>query len=403
MRLILLMKKGMTMHPTEIELEQMRATVRTLSQLIEQLYPDVNPDILTADAAAYRYRLSGLGDRAMRAMAQSQRIVRTSGDYDQMGLCEFHAGLVYLYWGRCGSARERFAEARHHWQFSKNTATEGLTYFAEGRAQHHAHQYEWAMGKYSRVAQCIPRIHFAVAHGQPNEFAGDLANQLHIAQEDLREVMWPDEVLAVDEPPPPGQRTSTQQTPVETNFKVEDVPADGLETQENDVDQSAPQENAQASESVGANAPPPFLTFQDDTAKSGNPLPGHWRMNHNYTWYQVEKEDNDFLPDISPQTWVLVKSDLATHQYQQTDLIAVLKPDIDKGGIVLRPYQSEQPFQRIYLARSRFEGTFTYNSGRKAVELSTSLHQKMIPIRAENILGIVIGYWHVLRGEVDAS
>ncbi|MEJ2750416.1 MAG: hypothetical protein P8183_21285, partial [Anaerolineae bacterium] len=69
-------------------------SVILLSELLAHLYPEPGPDILTLDDFKRRYRLTGLGPLAIGAIQQAQRINREAGRFNEMGLCEFHVGLI---------------------------------------------------------------------------------------------------------------------------------------------------------------------------------------------------------------------------------------------------------------------------------------------------------------------
>ena len=123
---------------------------------------------------------------------------------------------------------------------------------------------------------------------------------------------------------------------------------------------------------------------------------GHEQIDPNYVWYKVdEKPDELFLPKITADTWVLVQPRASWHQYKANQLLVVVKPGIDKAGIVLQRFGEEQrPFSRIYLARSQFAGRFSRDTETGAVQLSSQ--QRLISVYPPEIVGLVIGLWQVM-------
>ena len=97
-------------------------SVTLLSDLLACLYPEPGPDILTLDDFRLRYRLTGLGPLAVSAIQQAQRINRDTGRFNEIGLCEFHVGLIYLDWADFQGAIEQFRAARLQWSFIDKTA-----------------------------------------------------------------------------------------------------------------------------------------------------------------------------------------------------------------------------------------------------------------------------------------
>ena len=191
---------------TFINLNHVRRAGHMLGDLLNLLYPPPpNPDIITLEDVLNRYRLTGLGVPAITALQQAQRIVRAGKDYSQIGLCEFHIGLIYLYWGHSLAAVQQFAEARRQWSFADETAAICLSYFAQGQAQYWALHYESAMGCYHKTEQWLPRLKLVPPSANLDEFVTRMTELLHEAQAMLREKMWPP-----DEPEPVVELTTPE-------------------------------------------------------------------------------------------------------------------------------------------------------------------------------------------------
>ena len=164
--------------------------VNQLTELLDWLYPDPSPNIFTLYDFRNRYKRTGLGELATRAIEQSQRINQTTNNFSQMGLCEFHIGLIYLYWGDNRGAVQQFKQARLQWSFTKNPIFICLAYFAEGVAQQLAFHYENTLRCYSKTEQNLDRIHFTPLSDNQNRFVHLLTSYLHARQNALHETLW---------------------------------------------------------------------------------------------------------------------------------------------------------------------------------------------------------------------
>lgn len=320
---------------------------QTLSTLLDMLYVGPPPlDIITLADIQRRYRLTGLGAPAMRAIEQAQRIVRAVGNYQQIGLCEFHIGLTYLFYHDFHGAAEQFAEARRQWSFVNETASACLAYFAEGQGQEFALHYESAMVCYGKVVQWLPRIQLGLAQESLRQFTQALETEVTQAQTVLRELLrqaWPD-------------------NPNETGSSIK--PA-------------SPRTGSRDSHTV---VPAPTMT----------PIP----TGDAYHWYQVMKRAGDFLHLIPADAWLLV--DTATQAFQDGELVIIGSNSSRlTGSIQVRPRTQQPAFTRIYLGRcyersSSTEGPFVRN-------VETGEVQFRFPASEDSqvtaVLGLVVGYW----------
>lgn len=370
--------------PSSSNLTEIRASVTTLTDLILMLHPVVPRQILTTYDIESEYHAAELTDTIQRALDSSRRILNQNGDHQLKGLCDFHLGLIYLHWGHCHAAGRYFAEARHHWEFTDENAGLCLTYFAEGRANEHARQYETAMGKYTKAEQWLPRIHIPAIQTQ-NGFLGLLQTEMKRSQMLLREILW--------FPPRAQPQTGQRQAPSRPQ------PPPNRPRQEQQAADFVADEPITGTGDRGG-IPQPIINFDPSippqTPRVPSPVAGHEQTNPAYVWYKVEaKPDEAFLPKITTDTWVLVQPRASWHQYEADQLLVVLKPGIDRAGIVLQRFGEEQrPFSRIYLARSQFVGRFSRDTETGAVQLSSQ--QRLISVYPPEIVGLVIGLWQVM-------
>ena len=90
-----------------------RTAVNRLTELLEWLYPDPSPDIFTVRDYRNRYPFTRLGALATGDIDRYRRINRAIGNHVQLGLCEYHVGLIYLHEGDFRGAVQQFDLARH--------------------------------------------------------------------------------------------------------------------------------------------------------------------------------------------------------------------------------------------------------------------------------------------------
>ncbi len=172
-----------------------RTAVNQLAELLDALFPDPDPGIFTLRDFRNRYILTGLGDLASREIEQSQRINRRFNDFSRMGLCEFHVGLIYLFWGDNHGALQQFRLARRQWSFiNKPARAVCLARFAEGAAQELAYHYEEALSCYGRAQQCLKhkspaRFGFRLAN-DPDSAAQTMRDYLQQRSRAVRETLW---------------------------------------------------------------------------------------------------------------------------------------------------------------------------------------------------------------------
>ncbi len=335
-----------------------------LRDLLHLLYPDsdsLNPDILRWDDYERRYQFTELGPLAVAAIERAQRMTRAIGNFEDIGLCAFHIGLIYFHHQDYRGAAQQFLEARQQWSFVDKTAAVCLAYFAEGLGHQHAHAYETAVIRYGKAEKTIPRIQFEPSPNSRNQFIEDLQTAIHAAQEISREAL--EEQTAVDDEP------ASDSEPPEKSETVSNV-----ET------------------AVESNAPPSAITLPPPSYPS--PIPGHTIDNDQHTWYRAHilRQDDLFPEAIKERAWLLVKHKTPNHNFKKGDLLVIGSADQD-ASVSLKPFQSdaatEHTFPRIYLARTESEGTFTMEAGR--AQFSSNL--KQTPFNYDDLLGHVVGLW----------
>ncbi|MCB8942585.1 MAG: hypothetical protein H6658_02300 [Ardenticatenaceae bacterium] len=362
---------------------------RILEELLNILYPPPpNPDIITLQDVLNRYRLTGLGVPAITALQQAQRILRATKDYDQIGLCEFHIGLIYLHWGHCLAAAQQFAEARRQWSFADKTASVCLSYYAQGYGQNLALHYEPAMGCYHKAEQSLPRLKLAPPSDRLGEFVARLTELLYGAQQSLREKMWPPDEPERDThgeshngqtavPPPPQQETADSPPP-------ESAPPPP--PPENIVFEAPTPQIAHPHSASHPFVPPPIV--QSGAATPASVL---IPIKESYVWYRVTEREGNFLPHIRHGGWLLVDTQMRD-RYQKDDLIIIGgDTDLTQGSIQVKPYIQVPAYKRIFLSRvQRMEGSFIRDKTGK-VAFTSGIKQDSVTM--EFVLGIVLGFW----------
>ncbi len=285
---------------------QVAATVELLTRLLRLLYPNRrNLDIVTVEDIQRRYPLTGLGVPAMRAIEQSQRIVRATNDYHLIGICEFHVGLIYLFWEDNRGASQQFAAARRQWSFVNATAPVCLALFAEGRAQELALHHESAMACYGKAEQRLPRIRFDPAREGLRRFTSTLAHELERAKETLRLLLqetWQDQ-----ENLPPGTVAPDSTHPLQTIAPVPQYPS-------------------------------------PVSGGAGN------------RWYRAERQQDGFVPQILTGAFVQAETAVSPESpvspYGPGDLVVVGLDDmVVSPHILLTPYQHDESFALLCLAK----------------------------------------------------
>lgn len=324
-------------HPTH-RLAEVQAVRARLAELLLQLFPeDQVPtpiDVITLDNVLERYPLTGLGGPATTAIAQSQRIINASGDYEQMGLCEFHAGLIYLHWNHGHRAAQHFAHARQRWAFANRTDAECLASVAQALTERLTEQYESAVTHLGRATRSLERLKRSNATLPNPEWVKEVEEWLQAERDKLGQRLWPEH----------EKKSTAEQLP------------------------------PQAADA------------------SNCPIAGH-RLESNafYAWYQVtERQQDHFLPHILPQMWLLVRKQAAVSEFEPRSLLLLSHRDA-QGSIQLRPYRAAAQDRPLWLGRVDQEEAITPSVRKATVTLSARQHN--VNIQWDDIVGLVVGYW----------
>jgi tetratricopeptide (TPR) repeat protein len=363
---------------TNMELH--RYAVDTLHHLIKLLFAEPSPDILTLGDFEYRYQFSRLGEPATQAIEKSQRINRRRGNYHQIGLCEFHIGLIYLSANAYRGAREQFKIARQQWSFVYEPAADALAWFAEGLAHHLAHQFEAAMANYSQASQRLPRIKFAPPSHTQSEFVDGLTAHLQRMQALAHKKLWPEK-----EAPETAvaSRSATPHQDTRPNFEDEREGETAVAT--------APQDNN------GSQTPPPIVNYDTQTT----PIPEHQYVGSQYEWYLIDSqpESNFFPADVQKGAWVLVDKNPNLLTGELVLILANEALNGQNGRITVTPVRKKTAYPRIYLGwleNADYSNLLTDDQivprpDQLAVTFSPETEQ--ILVKLQEILGVVIGFW----------
>ncbi len=336
---------------------RIRTAVNRLIDLLEWLHPEPSPDVLTLRDYRTRYRLNGLKLAADAIDRYQRRINRAIGNHVQLGLCEYHIGLIYLYEGEFRGAVTQFDQARQQWSFVNESAAVALTHLARAVALQQADHYESAMVSVARVAGWLDRAHLAGPMLGWNDFRAQMLAYVAELQAELRKQMEATPQTAADAPDPEAE--------TQPDGKV----------------------------GTPAKTQKPYSNM--DRAPSLNiPLLGHRLTDERYEWYLVEvRPPTDFMSNIQPGDWLLVdmqpeiKADV---QDTEQPILIVKKEEID-GTIRVRPLEPKERYQRIYLVN--LVGSPKEFRRDQATEITFSSEKAEIGVNFSEILGNVVGFW----------
>ncbi len=377
---------GPSQLPAEMEtLPPVREAVAVLERLLKLLYPEEpSLDIITVRNIRERYPLTGLGAPALAAIEQSRRIVRARADYEQVGLSEFHVGLIYLYWNDCRAAANQFALARQPWSLVSDTAAICLAHYAQGLGLFHSYHNEAAMLQYGRAEHLLERIASAARVEQLVTLEKEMRPLLTIAQATLRESLWPAEQRPVEAlqagyltVPPAVARTGS----TDAADTSPPTAAPSAATRPEWAKRAMP-----ASEVSGAlgDAPPA-------------PVPGHVAIDDRFTWYRVVEKKDDFLPDVAPGTWLLADREVDERLADGGAYAVVGSSRPDLGSIIVQAATLSSAMPYCYLAHRR---TAEGEAGTMAFVLDASGRPAS---EGALVLAVVEGFWYGPNGRAAAG
>lgn len=400
-----------------------------LEVLVEMLYPEPGVvDILTLDQFIFRYKFSGLGPTAVADMERAQRITRSVGDHGQIGLAEFHIGLIYLHWAQFFGAIKYFEDAQRHWQFAKLEVAVGLAQFAQGVCQHHAYHYERALANYGKVQRTLTKVE---RNGHAPNGAASTRNYLTAINGNL--IACRDDVVqkirTLGEGEPVVFRVPIPQAPPATPSPsgTDDQPTRDETAVPDSTSSRTPASRVPVAPLPISHLPPVSIpefrpeqspvTEELSTVADGksviseqSPIPQHANQSDYLVWYEVAdgEEFDSFLPNIQADTILLVDTRTELYTCVEDDLV-IVKPADAEGSIPLTPQQETgQRFIRTYLGevdeqfsfkRDPITGEIQFESDKveEIGKIKINANQANIPLLAEDIIGIVIGIWSKLN------
>lgn len=330
--------------------EQIRTAVNRLIDLLEWLHPEPSPDIFTLRDYRNRYPFTRLGSLAVADIDRYQRINRAIGDHVQMGLYDFHIGLIYLHEGAFRGAVTQFDQARQQWSFVNQSAAVALTHLARAVALKLADHYESAMVSAGRVAGWLERSRFDKPMLGWPDFEAQVLAYVAELQAKLRQQMEAAPQTAVIEP-------------------------DETET---DAEVQKPYSN------MGSTHAPVI------------PVPGHSLTSSRYDWYIVEvRPSSGLLPEINSGDWLLVDllPDLPMDVKDTEQPILVMMDKKLEDTIRVRPLEPKGRFQRIYLVSLADSETGSFWLDEMTGTVTFSTQKAEIGVNRDEILGTVVGFW----------
>lgn len=369
---------------------QIRTAVNRLTELLEWLHPEPSPDIFTVRDYRNRYPFTRLGPLATADIERYQRINRAIGNHGQIGLCDYHIGLIYLHEGAFRGAVTQFDQARQQWSFVNQSAAVALTHLARAVALQQANHYESALVSAGKVAGWLERARFAKPMLGWPDFQAQVLAYVAELQAELRKQMEAAPQTAAEKPGETEQATdeaaAQQQAPVGDPDPEAETRPDG--------------------EIITGAATPLPISNMDRTPLPGIPLPGHRLVEERYEWYLVEvRPPSDFFEEIHPGDWLLVDlQPRLTKDLQDTEqpILIVKKEEID-GTIRVRPLDPKDRFQRIYLVMLADSptGSFWVDETTGTVTLSSDM--AAIGVNRTEILGVVVGFWRPMQNIMSTS
>lgn len=375
-----------------------RTAVNQLTDLLESLYPDPSPDIFTVRDYRNRYPFTRLGALATADIDRYQRINRAVGSHGQLGLCEYHIGLIYLHEGAFRGAVQQFDQARQQWSFVNQPAAVGLTYLGRAIALQLATHYESALVSVGKVTSWLERARFAEPFPGWKDFreqmlayvAGmqaTLRKQLDSASETVEPGLDEATADAADAaPPPPSGSADFAPAPPQTPPQVGPV----------DVSTTAEAETRPDGEVVTGTVTPRPISNMERTVSPTVPIPDHLLTDDRYAWYIVETRPlTDFMAEFNMGDWLLVdlQPDL-TEDLQDTEqpILVVMNEEIG-GTIRVRSLDPKGRFQRIYLVTLADSPVGSFQVDKDSGTVTFSAEMAEIGINRTEILGVVVGFW----------
>jgi len=348
-----------------------REAVIVLERLLKILYPEEpSLDILTVRNILERYPLTELGAPALAAIEQSRRIVRARADYEQIGLGEFHIGLIYLYWDDCRAAANQFALARQPWMLVNDTAAICLSHYAQGLGLFHSYHNEAAMLQYGRAERLLGRLASARVE-RLQALEKEMRPLLTIAQATLRESLWPAEQR-------PVETLQAGYLTVPPVMSTAGPPPDGS-TAAADRPEWARRVSMPVSKLPGSLGDAPHA-----------PVPGHVAIDERFVWYRINEKKDNFLPHVAPGAWLLADREVDERLSGGGEHVVVGSSRPGLGSIIVQPVLHSSATPYYYLG-------YRQATNGETSAATIILEESSRPI-AEDVLvlAVVDGFWYGL-------
>lgn len=366
-------------------LRPVREAVAVLDRLHKILFPDpLSLDIITVENIVQRYPLTGLGAPALAAIDQSQRIVRARGDYEQGGLVEFHIGLIYLHWDDCRAAANQFALARQPWSLAGDTPAMCLAHYAQGLGLYHSYHNEAAMLQFGRAERLLNRALTGTQGERLAALGKEMRPVLLIAQETLRESLWPKEQQS-------AEVLQAGYLSVPPNMSPETTPA--AQAAADPDPRQALRRRAERPE-WARRVPLPISNLPDgisDTPRG--PLPGHITTDERFGWYQIADKKSEFLPNVTSGMWLLADREVDERGPVGREYVVVGSARDELGSIAVRPIAHVSAMPYCYLG---------YRVADEAAPEQSRifLDENERPSAPDEVLvlAVVEGFWYGLNG-----
>jgi hypothetical protein len=369
--------------PAEAEqLRPVRETVVILDRLLKVLFPEpISLDIITVENVVSRYPLTGLGAPALAAIEQSQRIVRARGNNGQIGLGEFHIGLIFLHWDDCRAAANQFAVARQPWSLANDYPAMCLAHYAQGLGLYHSYHNEAAMLQFGRAERLLGR---PAVGAQAERFAAlseEMRSLLRIAQETLRESLWPREQAAT-ETLKTGYLTVPPQTPR------------GADQPQRADESPRPADQSAARPEWTKRVPLPISNLPGGLSDAvRGPVPGHITTDDRFGWYMIAEKKGSFLPAVTSGTWLLADREVDERLSAGREYVIIGSNRAGLGGITVQPVSHSSAVRYCYLG---------YRVPDEAAPSGARLFldETGRPPETEDVLvlAVVEGFWYELNG-----
>lgn len=365
-------------------LRPVREAVAVLDRLHKILFPDpLSLDIITVENIVQRYPLTGLGAPALAAIDQSQRIVRARGDYEQGGLVEFHIGLIYLHWDDCRAAANQFALARQPWSLAGDTPAMCLAHYAQGLGLYHSYHNEAAMLQFGRAERLLNRALTGTQGERLAALGKEMRPVLQIAQETLRESLWPKEQQS-------AEVLQAGYLSVPPNMSPETTPAAQAATEPDP--RQALRRRAERPE-WARRVPLPISNLPDgisDTPRG--PLPGHITTDERFGWYQIADKKSEFLPNVTSGMWLLADREVDERGPVGREYVVVGSVRDELGSIAVRPIAHVSAMPYCYLG---------YRVTDEAVPEQSRIfldeNERPSALDEVLVLAVVEGFWYGLN------